>query len=262
MEAVQSVKKITQAMKMVSTAKWEKAKNLHKEIKNYRKILEDTALTVGQKDIFISNYLSKTVCIVFAGERGLCGKFNENILTYAKKLVKKFPKEKIYFWIHGKKGKKIFQKDCSFHWYKPSFSDEKDKEKIGSFILNAFQTGSCKKFYLLYPVAKTKNEIQLELLPMDYDKSLLPKKKKTVLVEPCQLPVQEWLLKKRIWTMICFASLSREWAEERTRMICMNKAVDNADNLYKKLQCFYNKKRQEKITRELSEIISARNTMY
>ena len=81
---------------------------------------------------------------------------------------------------------------------------------------------------------------------------------KDTLIEPGVRDVFDALIPHYLENQIRDAILEAEASEHSARMIAMRNATDNAMSLMEELTLIYNKARQEKITYEISDIVTAR----
>jgi F-type H+-transporting ATPase subunit gamma len=78
------------------------------------------------------------------------------------------------------------------------------------------------------------------------------------LIEPNPQEVFDSLLPHYLENQVRDAILQAEASEHSARMVAMRNATDNAMSLTDELTMIYNKARQEKITYEISDLVTAR----
>jgi F-type H+-transporting ATPase subunit gamma len=97
------------------------------------------------------------------------------------------------------------------------------------------------------------------ILPLSISGAVPPKEDtKETLVEPSYQEVFDELLPHYLENQIRDAVLQSEASEHSARMVAMRNATDNADSLAGELTLVYNKARQEKITYEITDMVTAR----
>jgi F-type H+-transporting ATPase subunit gamma len=74
--------------------------------------------------------------------------------------------------------------------------------------------------------------------------------------EPDQKEILDELLPKHVEIQLWRTILESFAAEQAARMVAMENATNNANDLIKNLQLIYNKARQAAITKEMLEIVS------
>ena len=77
------------------------------------------------------------------------------------------------------------------------------------------------------------------------------------LIEPSAEEVRQTLVPQLIRIMVYHALMESKASEHSARMVAMKNASDNAAELVDELRLIYNKTRQQSITSELLDIVSA-----
>ena len=85
-----------------------------------------------------------------------------------------------------------------------------------------------------------------------------PKEELDFLIEPSIEEILDTLLFHYLENQIRDAVLEAEASEHSARMLAMKNATDNANELVGLLTLEYNKARQEKITNEIADMVTAR----
>ncbi len=292
--AVKSTAKITQAMRMISAARLKRAQRNIESARPYvlklgdiltnliDSIGEDYSHPLIEKRKEVQNY----VFITIASDRGLCGSFNNNlfrdVVNYIdKKILKDSPDANVYHIAVGKRTFKYFQKreDNIIGDYSGFFSDmnfETAKEMVET-AKNYFNSGKADKVYLAFN--KFKNVITQEptiipLLPvesLEEDKTSEEEKPAEAaeeskinldyIFEPQREAILDDLLPKYVDIQLWRALLESFAAEQAARMMAMENATNNANELMEHLQLIYNKARQMAITTEMLDIVSGANAL-
>lgn len=273
--SVNSTKQITKAMELVSTAKLKRAKDKVDITKPYFNQVVETVQEIVQNEKSLKHeYLSyrevkKTLYIVIAADRGLCGGYNVNV---AKKALEDVTdKTKATFITIGKKTRDFFNKmDCHIakdYLYiseKPSYSDAQD---IARWALHMYETEQADAIKLVYTrLVSTISQVpeMLNLLPVE-----MPAPENTLAVEgeevadikfttyePSAEVVLSYMIPKYIESTIFGALMESAASEQAARRVAMESASDNADEMIEDLTLTYNQARQSAITQEISEIVS------
>ena len=160
-KAVSGVKKITNAMKLVSTIKLQKFRNQMLNNKLYSDTLSDVLSSVfsslSEKDrkVFeVNNESNKNLYIIISSTLGLCGAYNYNIFEVAEAKIK--PDDEAI--ILGKKGISYFKNNKftkldGFNDYS-SINDEKYIRLLSNFVLSAYNKGTYKEIHLIHTTYK------------------------------------------------------------------------------------------------------------
>lgn len=273
-KSIESTMQITQSMKLVSTAKIQKAR---RRIENSRPFFEETrhAVLTAANNAQQKNHpyikereVKSTVIIAIGSDRGLCGGYNLNVSRRADSLIRKTDDPKVitvgvkvrdYFRRRRRNVIKAYNDISEM----PSFDDAKE---IGAYAMKLFNAGEVDEVYLAY--TKFINMLQLEpiverLLPLGVSGE--EKEKYTSKDLSDFLPDEETFLTeaipKYVYTCIYGAMVEAAACEHSARLTSMDSAVKNAERLIDELTLTYNKLRQSSITQELSEIVAGANSV-
>ena len=274
--AVSNVKKITNAMQLVSAIKMKKAQQKAFEGKPYRQLLsfiiQKVAASLIEKSY--SPLLSKTnplaqkdLVIFITSNKGLCGGFNFNIFRF---LVKEVDFKKVDFITVGKKGALFVKKMGGV--VIADFSSPYEEDKVSAIFktaINPFLKGEYANVFLVYnrflstvhfePVKKIIFPIKFEKeeFKVAEDKEV----KKEYIIEPSPEKIIDSALRNMIEVEIYGALIESEAAEHSARMMAMKNATDSATDVIYNLTLLRNKVRQEKVTYELLDMVTAKQSV-
>lgn len=270
-KSVKNVKKITKAMQMVSAVKMKKSVTEESDGRPYRNGLYEILSSVaGKIDISHSRLLqpspstsTKDLIIYVSANKGLCGSFHVNLLRYVIKHVNLHEAE---FVTLGSKGAQLisrFDKDII-----SDYSTGHPMAQTGAIFdqaVSSFLSGKYRSIKVLYNqyLSPTRAEVKLDqLLPL----AIAPEKKQQTataeyLIEPSPSVLIEPLLKSIIEERIRGAVISSQAVEHSMRMMAMKSATDNATDVIYNLTLIGNKLRQTKITSELLDMITAKESV-
>ncbi|MDE6473224.1 MAG: F0F1 ATP synthase subunit gamma [Ureaplasma sp.] len=267
--SINSTSKITNAMRLISTTKSKKQKNMYDNIKDYFNdfykimalLLEDNNLDL----LKTSNPDDATLWINITSSMGLCGGYNVGVNNL---LLKHIKKEDLIIQI-GKKGLDFIKakgvKNEIARFY--DFADKKIMyttcTEIARYILNELEAGKFNKIKLTY--VKFVNAITFEptiidIFPINKDflNSINVNNKSSSYIEfnPNKEEILKNLIPDYIATIIYGALIEAKVSEYSSRRNAMDTATKNADELSEKYTLAYNNLRQTQITNEIIEIIS------
>lgn len=277
-ESTKNTQQITKAMKLVSAAKLRKAQNNITNMRPYaltlRKVIADIAIThkVTHPLMEEKSEVKKVLLVVLTSDRGLCGGFNSNIIKFAENYYKQNVKshEKIDFLFIGRKGSDYFSKKA----YKAIDSITRlDKDisyslasHVADRLMKQYLAGDYDQIRLIYNEFKSaiSQEVVCEtLLPIDVVNTSFEEAAGTtagfsvdMIFEPAPEQIIEQLLVKHFDLQVYRAMSESVAAEHGARMTAMENATNNAKEMINSYTLTYNKLRQEKITTELTEIVS------
>ena len=281
--SVENTRKTTRAMKLVSTAKLNRAKLAAQQSRVYadkiNEVLSEIAYKINQYKVggsesrfFEEISTPEKVDIIFVtADKGLCGGFNIQTIKEVNKLMEEYKDEKVKVRLRGvgKKGIAFFKfQDIELHSEYAGISSAPTYEKAQGIIHEAiedFKSGATDKIILVHNgyLNMISQELKVNyivpvMIPEHYEtdsKSLMelePEDDETIL---------ESLLKKYFEYNMYYSLIDSLAAEHSARMQAMENATKNATERVEKLTLSYNKARQESITTELIEIISGVESM-
>lgn len=272
--SVKKTKKITQAMKMVSAAKFKRATQDIDASKSYNASLSRILGRVLPQVVSDMNPVlcqangsKKHVVVVISSDRGLCGGFNSNLLKFTESALKEFGSNDIELVLIGNKGAAYFKRrKFKIRQHISGFMSGMTISKIQSFLaplIEEFESGQIGKltvFYNEFQTALSTNLIQKTLLPLSTDAfqhvSEEAADKDSYFLEPDAGVIVNRLITNYLHFSLFKACLDSYAAEEGARMSAMDSATDNASDMIRNLSLLYNRTRQAKITTELSEIVA------
>ena len=276
--SVKSTQKITSAMKMVSSAKLQKAEKKIQQLHIYQeKIIDIQQAIFGEmeetlkSDLINEREVKKVTILAFSSNSSLCGSFNSNIIKQLNSTIDKYKhlgKENITIIPIGKKVADATKKEgftieenLDALADAPNFTDV---QRIANKLIQSFLKAEVDKVELIYHQFVSKGSQVLTnktLLPLKIgttDEDLQTdnvSKNNLYLFEPSLKELLQELLPKVIRVNLFTTLLDSSASEHAARTIAMQIATDNADDLLDDLKLQYNKSRQQAITNELLDII-------
>ncbi|MBN9565319.1 MAG: F0F1 ATP synthase subunit gamma [Alphaproteobacteria bacterium] len=283
-KSVESTRKITSAMKMVSAAKLRRAQDQAVAARPFavamssllQNLMKEKAQLDSAPMLMAGTGKDQTVLLVLmTSDRGLCGGFNTGLVREAKNHIKRFIEEGKHVKVLciGRKGKDLLKReyaatiiDTVTEIGKPklSFADARD---IAGKISDLFFHGAfdrCVLIYSRFKSAMTQIPTATQLIPFEAlsleEVEVTPSSgadtQALFIYEPDEATLLEALLPKNLEVQIYRALLETFASEQGARMTAMDSATRNAGDMIKRLDLTYNRARQAYITKELIEIIS------
>lgn len=279
-DSTKNTQQITKAMKMVSAAKLRKAQHQIQNMRPYavtlKNVIADIAATQKvSHPLMVQKANPRTVLlVVLTSDRGLCGGFNSGINKFADRYIleNKNRFDKIDFVFIGKRGIDYFarkgvkpiesftklDKDISFEFAR----------LIAEKLIAQFENGDYDEIRLIYNEFKSaiSQKVVCEtILPVEiqrtHDDGQAVKIAADMIFDPAPEVIIEDLLKKNFNLQVYRAMAESVASEHGARMTAMENASNNARDMINKLTLNYNKARQEKITTELTEIVSGAESL-
>lgn len=271
-KSVSETEQITKAMQLISVAKMRRA---NERFKNNLAYFQKVRQTI--KDILIhTNDIShpflvhrpgeRTVYIVIAGDKGLCGGYNHDVLEYAARHMQTRPNR--YVFTVGQMAMEFFESrgqtvDVEFTHgtIEPTLYDAR---AMAQDIIQSYQNGMMDEVLVVFTRMNSmvsKKPMIIKLLPVETDDMLdiaiESNYKGEIVYDPSPKAVLDMLIPQYIIGLLYAVIVQSSASEHSARMLAMESATRNADEMLEELQRHLNRARQQKITEELSEIISA-----
>jgi len=269
-KSVKSIEQVTNAMKMVAAAKIRRAQeNMEKTRPYSSRLAELLNMLIPEIDRRLMPELNvrevkKTLFVVVTADRGMAGAFNTNVLREAHKAIDKAGQENSELICIGKKSVGYFKNrnypiavEYVDFWNDLEYSNAM---KIGDEIISRYINGEVDQVQVIYNrfVNVARQEIKNEtFLPMSYDPEARdsdynPER----LFEPSKEAVVKTIIPRYLNTQIWQLLLESNASEQAARMLAMENATSNANDMIKDLKLQFNKARQTAITTEMLEIVS------
>ena len=278
--SVSSTRKITSAMKLVASSKLRKAQQTIGGMRPYQRRLDGmmARLTAEVGEGFSSPLseerpVQRAVVVCLSSNSSLCGAFNSNAIKATLAVIEKLQKQGARVEVIPV-GQKIAEK-----MKKSGFSVESanaalldrpqyaDMAAVADGLMQRFIRKEIDKVVLVYNHFKNTATqvittepllpVSLESVEATDSQPASDNIQDNYIIEPSGKKLLESLLPKGIALRLYTAVLDSLAAEHSARVIAMQTATDNADQLLHDLTLMYNKTRQSAITAELLDIVGA-----
>jgi F-type H+-transporting ATPase subunit gamma len=270
--AIKSTRKTTSAMKMVSSAKLRKAEsaavNFHLYEEAIRRDLEKLLSDDYSSPLITERPVNNIALIAFSSDSSLCGAFNSNIARELQKSIEKYKlscgSDRIFVYTIGKKVYESIRKTgVAITKNFENMAGKNDYSRATDFaadLITQFKNKQIDRAEMIYHhfrSAGTQELIHELLLPALIPLPSIQQKRITdeYIIEPSRDEVLKSLIPKFISIKLYTALLDSNTSEHAARMVAMQTATDNADDLVGDLTIEYNKSRQQAITNELLDLI-------
>ncbi len=264
-KSVGSTRQITKAMELVSSSKLRKAKMRAEQARPYfnelyKSLCEIASANTDLSTVFtVKREVKHRLFIVIAGDRGLAGGYNSNILKLAAS-AHAGDAEKPKIIAIGKKAIEYFDKreyDIVASYaniaenIKPNLAQD-----IADIAIEMFRKGEVDDvqiFYTMFVSPITQEAQQMAILPMETVKL---ENYGTMNYDPSPEAVFNRIVPRFTASLIQCAVVEAYASEQGARRTAMENATDNADAMNESLSLLYNRARQASITTELIDIVS------
>jgi len=264
-KSVREIAKITRAMKMVAAAKLRRAE---REVASYAPFME--ALEDVKRSLCcLSELEGHPLCrvnekglrclVVVTGDKGLCGAYNTNIIRQAVDILAEQPNTSVF--AIGTKGASYFKRHGTpMVGELTGLSQEMlyaRVRQVADELGHNYANGSFKEISVIYSLYEgmSLKIIVEKLLPYERHTGAEEEGDMWYVFEPEGL-VDELLweyLRRRLYWIV----LRADATEHRARMMAMDNASNNAEQLIEDLTLEYNRERQWAITSELLDIVGS-----
>lgn len=277
-KTIQQTRQITNAMYLLSKSRIRKVLQSMEKNRAY-----SLRIQAAMKDILINShdlegthpYLvhrpgSRVALIVVAGDKGLAGGYNGNVVKLARAFMQ--DKEVVRLWTIGAMSTAAFAGlgdvvDTGYQHYvqNPQLYQAR---RLAEDVVTGYDAGDFDEVHVIYTYYKSaavQQASDFKLLPIelpDYDAIELEYTyPHDMLYEPSPARVFSTLVPQYLVGMIFGALVQSVASEHSARIAAMENATHNADEMIGKLTLQYNTARQFAITQEISEIVAAANAL-
>ncbi|RMF65148.1 MAG: ATP synthase F1 subunit gamma [Calditrichaeota bacterium] len=269
--SVKSTQQITKAMKMVAAAKLRRAQEQLVNSRPYAYRLNQMLAHVAAREDrgmhpLLEEREPRTVCyIVVAADRGLCGSFNANVLRKSKGEIDGHEAETTLKVVAvGRKSHEFYSrrgypvvKSFTGFFNRMHYQHALD---IARFVREMYEQRECDRVFVVYNQFKSAavQRVAVEqLLPIEPEEPEVDKYLPAeYLFEPSVQQILNLLCPRNLDTQVWRVLLESYAAEQGARMVAMESATDNAQEMIHDLTLYYNKVRQSAITKEILEIVA------
>lgn len=283
--SVNSTQQITKAMKMVSAAKLKRASDAITEMRPYtlklQSMLSNVMASLGEGEevpnleFAEQREIQKVLIVLITSDRGLAGAFNSNLVKQTKSLLattyaKQNANGNVHVMTIGKKGYDVFKKEelevnNNFGDLFSEVSFE-NVTRATDAIFHEFLTGEYDAIDVVFSEFKnaaTQKITSERFLPINIatEETIENEAEKesnfesNYIFEPSKEELLKVLVPKILKTQFYRYILENNASEHGARMMAMEQATENANELLRDLKLSYNRARQAAITKEISEIV-------
>ena len=264
--SMESTKQITKAMEMVAASKLRRAQAQVLNSRPYFEILHATINEIADTNTdFSSPYLvqrpvKRTAYVVIAGDRGLAGGYNSNILKlcYAEMEGKNVAVLPI-----GKKAVEFFRSRkveiLTENYLEAEDVSAGDCFTMAKTLCKAYLAGEFDEIrvgYTNFVSVLSQTPATLKMLPLLRQETGEKKASSDILYEPDSETVFHAIIPEYVGGILYGALCESRASEQAARRTAMDSATQNADDMIADLSLKFNRARQAAITQEITEIVA------
>lgn len=270
--SMENTKQITKAMEMVAASKLSRAQARVANSRPYFRILGETIAQIVKTNneltspYFIKREGNKTLHIVIAGDRGLAGGYNSNVLKMA---YAKMQGEEATVLPIGKKTVDFFRSRgipmISTQYMEAEDISVGDCFTLAKDLCKRYVSGEFDGIHITYTnfvsvLSQTPDTKQiLPLLKETYVAEVEAERKgpgQEIIYEPDYEEAFEAIVPEYLGGILYGVLCESRAAEQAARRTAMDSATSNAEEMIEDLSLKYNRARQAAITQEITEIVS------
>lgn len=264
-KSVGSTKQITKAMQLVASSKLRKAKARAEQARPYFNELYKTMCEIASANTdFSTIYTVKRevkhrLFIVVAGDRGLAGGYNSNILKMAVAAHENDAEKPKIIAIGKKAGEFFAKRDYDIVASYANIAEDikpNTAQDIANLAIDMFANGEVDEvvvFYTMFVSSMSQEPHSMSVLPMD---TVELEDYGVMTYDPSPEAVFNRIVPRFTASLIQCAVVESYASEQGARRTAMENATDNADAMTESLSLLYNRARQSSITTEIIDIVS------
>jgi len=275
--SVQSTQKITRAMKLVAAAKLRRAQERILAARPYAakmgELLGNLVSAASGSDgaqhpLLEQREGPRRQIVIITADKGLAGAFNSNVIRRALELVRQSNTTEVTLVVVGRKARDFYRRrpwtikrDLIGFWDRLAYSHASE---LADYFMQQYLDGEVDEVWLVYNEFRSvavQRPVREQLLPIPPKAEGAPDAASSdapavdYLYEPNPRAILGELLPRHVRTQVFKALMESLAGEYGARMTAMEAATKNAKEMIDVLTIQYNKARQEKITKELLDIV-------
>jgi F-type H+-transporting ATPase subunit gamma len=271
-KSVQSTQKITKAMKLVAAAKFRRAQERILEARPYAKKMNELVGSLVERAGDITHPLlarrdtGRKRLVIVTADKGLCGAFNSNILRESLRFLRGAEEASVTLVVVGKKARDFYRRrhftvksELLGFWDRLAYSHA---QEIANGVMRDYLAEEVDEVQLMYNEFRSvavQRPVRQQLLPIQAGAESDDKDdagpSEEYIYEPGPESILASLLPRHVTTQVYRALMESAAGEYGARMTAMESASKNAREMINVLTIQYNKARQERITKELLDIV-------
>jgi F-type H+-transporting ATPase subunit gamma len=200
--------------------------------------------------------------VIITADKGLAGAFNSNILRRSMDLIRESSAVDLTLVVVGRKARDFYRRrtytvkrDLIGFWDRLAYSHACE---LADFFMEQYLSGEVDEVWLLYNEFRSvaiQRPVRAQLLPIPRTAEEHAAEVVDYIYEPGPEEILGELLPRHVRMQVYRALMESAAGEHGARMTAMEAATSNAKEMIEVLTIQYNKARQEKITKELLDIV-------
>ena len=277
-EGIGDIRKITKAMYLIASRKLSKARADMDRTRPYYEALKNEIHRVFRVDANIENAYFYPAgashelhgpCgyLVITADKGLSGAYNQNVIKETLRVMEEHNEEEYRLFVVGEYGRRYFglhgyDIEKSFLYTAQNPTMDRARE-IAAYLLDQYDDGKLVKLYMIYTdmTGAVEEQTRCQRLMPFHRADFGAVEGEREVKEPFEFTpslgeVLNAIIPSYLAGFIYSALIDSFCSEQNARMLAMDAASTNADDLISKLSVRYNHERQGAITRQITEMSS------
>lgn len=264
LRGIRSTRKLTKAMRTVSTIKFSKLNTVYGQYSAYgnrcRKIYDQYG-EVLLKALQESEVSAPAAVIVMASNKGLCGSFNAEVLNFASEELSRLGEVRLF--ACGKKAVRFFRgqnRPIEKEYILNDIPSYEESNALLEDILNLRRSGSVSKVYVIY--SKYDNMMSQTPVVCELFSAGDAKEEESILFVPDRRTIMEKTALTIFRSMFYELVLESALGVQAATLMTMRSAFDTATQVCAQLEGQINRKRQSAVTADVIETSSEREESF
>jgi len=273
--SVQSTQKITKAMKLVAASKFRRAQERILAARPYATKMRELLAGLGgqagdePQPLLTRRETGRKRLVIITADKGLCGAFNSNILRESLRFLRDASEASVTLVVVGKKARDFYRRrqftvksEMLGIFDRLAYSHA---QELAGGLMQDYLAGDVDEVHLMYNEFRSvavQHPVSQQLLPIEAESGgddAGPQEE--YLYEPGPEAILASLLPRHVTVQVFRALMESAAGEYGARMTAMEAASKNAREMIHLLTIQYNKARQERITKELLDIVGGAESL-
>jgi F-type H+-transporting ATPase subunit gamma len=276
--SVKNMQQAMRAMNLVATAKLQRARQEWQHIRGFVEGTDNITLTAAADKNAAEHFYVQgrgpsrnAVYLVISSDRGKCGGYNLNVAKAAASHASDHGKTASYY-IVGMKGLEYFlSRSLTVEQYVnapksiPSFEQARE---LGAALIDLLGdpngAGKVDEVYVAYTkftsILATEPKV-VQVLPLNTRAGQVEARRTPMEYDPGPEGFLNYMAPHYLTAFIYGKMMESVVCEQAARMLNMDAATNNAQEIIEDLTLMYNRQRQGAITQEITEIVSGANAL-
>ncbi len=269
--SVQSTQKITRAMKLVAAAKLRRAQERILAARPYAgkmaELLGHLVAGAGADGaphpLLDRRQGPRRQIVIVTADRGLAGAFNANVIRRSLDFIRESNTREVTLVVVGRKGRDFYRRRRQWpikremvgFWDRLAYDHAAE---LADEFMRQYLEGEVDEVHLIYNEFRSvavQRPVREQLLPIPGQEGAGDGAAVDYIYEPSPEAILAELLPRHVRMQVYRALMESLAGEYGARMTAMEAATKNAEDMIDVLTIQYNKARQERITKELLDIV-------